>query len=94
MTVDKRAKRAKRENRASKKTTWYCAGCQSRHPKGARCPSPRLFASQNGRTLEPPAPKPVPKLSTVDFSRLLKVVDASGRVDDAATSLLVARHDN
>lgn len=51
MSDNKRAaKRFKRENRKEKETTWYCAGCKSRHPFTMPCPAPRLFASQNGRT--------------------------------------------
>lgn len=43
------AKRAKIENRKSKDTTWYCAGCNQRHPLGERCPTPRLFAKMTNR---------------------------------------------
>lgn len=44
--MDKRvAKRYKRENRASKKDTWFCAGCRSRHRLGEVCPVPRLKAN-------------------------------------------------
>ncbi len=43
--MDKRAaKRFKREHRKTKDDSWYCAGCKSRHPKGDRCPVPRLYA--------------------------------------------------
>lgn len=37
-------KKFKRENRESKKTSWFCAGCKVRHPKGQVCTTPRLFA--------------------------------------------------
>ena len=37
------AKRVKRERRPEKASSWYCAGCKSRHPSGQRCPTPRLF---------------------------------------------------
>lgn len=42
-------KRRKREDRPSKKTTWYCAGCKDRHPMGTKCPVPRLFAKMTNR---------------------------------------------
>lgn len=38
------AKRAVREKRPEKETTWYCAGCKARHPYGQQCPAPRLRA--------------------------------------------------
>lgn len=41
------AKRSKRENRASKETTWFCAGCRERHPNDQRCFVPRLHAKTN-----------------------------------------------
>jgi len=45
--MDKRAaKRFKREHRKAKEDgSWYCAGCQQRHPEGMRCPTPRLKAN-------------------------------------------------
>lgn len=39
------AKRHKRENRDSKESTWYCAGCKGRHPNGHACPQVRLRAN-------------------------------------------------
>lgn len=44
------AKRKSREDRTSKKTTWFCAGCRERHLIGQKCPTPRLFARTNRLT--------------------------------------------
>lgn len=38
------AKRFKRENRGTKKDSWYCVGCNTRHPANVKCPNPRLYA--------------------------------------------------
>lgn len=46
---NKLQKRFKRENRATKKESWYCAGCKARHPFGERCPVPRLSAPMSNR---------------------------------------------
>jgi len=43
------AKRKKRESRIEKETTWYCAGCKTRHPMKEKCPIPRLFARMTNR---------------------------------------------